>query len=99
MPRILLVDLNLCAELNSSVLSTLRRECPETYVVLMVDDDSIMSEDLIMQAMEDGARGYIGRETSHRLLSRVAQVVDRGEVWAPRKMLGQMMDRVLNHEV
>lgn len=98
MPRILLVDLNLCEDINFSVLSTLHRECPDTYVVLIVDDDSAISENFIMQAIEDGVRGYIGRQTSHQILSKVAEVVDRGEIWASRKMLGKIMDRVLNNE-
>lgn len=98
-PRVLLVDLNLSSEVNFSMLASLRRECPEIFVVLLVDDESSKSEDMIMQAMAAGARGYLSRTTAHRNLSRVAQVVERGEIWAPRKMLGKIMERVLHHEV
>lgn len=98
-PRVLLVDLDLCAEINFSMLASLHRECPETFVVLLVDDDNSTSEETVMKAMEAGARGYLSRETVHRYLSRAAQVIERGEVWVPRKMLGKIMDRVMRHEV
>lgn len=97
-PCVLLVDSNLCASENFSMLASLRRECPETFVVLLVDD-SWISEDMIIQAMGAGVRGYLRHEDAQRYLSRVAQVVERGEIWVSRKMLGKIMNRVLNHEV
>lgn len=98
-PRVLLVDSNLCSGENFPMLASLRRECPETFVVLLIDDDGSISEETIIQAMDAGARGYLSRETAQRNLSRVAQVVERGEIWVPRKMLGKILDRVLHHEV
>ncbi|MDO8413033.1 MAG: DNA-binding response regulator [Gallionellaceae bacterium] len=98
-PRVLLVDLNLCSDVNFSMLGSLHRQCPATFVVLLVEGSGSISEEAIMQAMEAGARGYLSRETAHHELAKVAQVVGRGEIWAPRKMLGKIMDRVLRHEV
>lgn len=96
-PRVLLVDSNLCSD--ASMLESLRQECPGTFVVLLVEDENSMSEDMIIQAMEAGVRGYLSRENGNRHLSKVAQVVERGEIWAPRRMLGKIMDRVLRHEL
>ncbi len=98
-PRVLLVDSDLCSGENLSMLASLRQECHETLVVLLVAEDSSISEELIIQAMGAGARGYLSRETAQRNLSRVAQVVDCGDIWVPRKMLGKILDRVLHHEV
>ena len=98
-PRVLLVDSNLCSGEDMTMLVSLRRECHETLVVLLVADESSISEEMIIQAMGAGARGYLSRETAQRNLSRVAQVVERGEIWVPRKMLCKIMDRVLRHEV
>ena len=98
-PRVLLVDFNLCSDTGLSMLTSLRQECPETYVVLLIDNDDAINEDMIMQAMETGVRGYLSHETAQRKLQKVAQVVELGEVWAPRKMLGKLLNRVTRHEV
>ena len=95
-PRVLLVDSNLCSGENLSMLASLRRECQETLVVLLVADESSISEEVIIQAMGAGVRGYLSREAAQHNLSRVAQVVDRGDIWVPRKMLGKILDRVLH---
>ena len=98
-PQVLLIDSNLCSGGKFPMLVSLRRECPETFAVLLIDDDCSVSEDMIIQAMDAGARGYLSHEAAQRNLSRVAQVVERGEIWVSRKMLGKIMDRVLRHEV
>jgi DNA-binding NarL/FixJ family response regulator len=97
MPRVLLMDMNLCAEERCEMLESLRRECPETLVVLVGDESG--NEELIMNALIAGARGYLSHETVHHHLPKVAKVVHHGEFWVARKMLGTMMDRVKNHEL
>ena len=97
MLRVLLMDMNLCPEDVCEMLEYLRRECSETYVVLVGDESG--NEELIMNALIAGARGYLSHETVHHNLPKVAKVVNRGEFWVARKMLGIMMDRVKNHEL
>ena len=55
-PRILLADLKQCAEEDCAMLVSLRRDCPETLVVLLADE-SVQQEDRVMQALASGARG------------------------------------------
>lgn len=96
MPRVLLMDMSLCADESCIMLKSLRRECPETLVVLVGDESG--DEDLILKALETGARGYLSHEAAHHHLPRVAPVIDRGEVWVSRKMLGKVMDRIQHRE-
>ncbi len=94
-PRILLADLEQCAEADCAMLTSLRAECPETLVVLL-SDESLQKEEQLMHALASGARGYLNPATDQIHLSKVVQAIDRGEAWVPRKMLGKIMERVLH---
>jgi DNA-binding NarL/FixJ family response regulator len=93
-PLVLLVNLNLCTDEDYALLLSLRRECPEVLMVLLADDS--VEENKIIQALEIGARGYLKYETVQHHLSRAIQAVGHGEVWLPRKMMGNIMDYILN---
>jgi len=93
-PRILLANLKQCAEADGAMLESLRRECPDTLVVLLADK-SDQQEEQIMQALAKGARGYLDFGVDPIVISKAAQVIDRGEIWVPRKMLGKIMDQVM----
>lgn len=93
-PLVLLVNLNLCTDDDYALLLSLRRDCPEALIVLLADDS--IHESQILQALEIGARGYLKHETIQLHLSMAIRVVSRGEAWVPRKMLGSIMDHILN---
>ncbi len=93
-PLVLLVNLNLCTDEDYALLLSLRSECPEALMVLLADDS--VREDQMLKIMEIGARGYLKYETVQLHLSKAIQVVGRGEAWVPRKMMGNMMSRLLS---
>lgn len=93
-PLVLLVNLNLCADEDYALLLSLRCECPDSLIVLLADDS--VHENKIIQALEIGARGYLKNETAQHYLTKAIQVVGRGEAWVSRKMLGNIMDQVMN---
>lgn len=93
-PPVLLVNLNLCEDEDCALLLSLRRECPDAILVFLADDS--VSESQIMRILEIGARGYLKNETVRLYLSKAIQVVGRGEAWVPRKMLGNIMENMLN---
>jgi DNA-binding NarL/FixJ family response regulator len=93
-PLVLLVNLNMCGDEDYALLLSLRRECPDALMVLLTDDS--IREDQLMKIMEIGARGYLKNETVQLHLSRAIKAVGRGEAWVPRKMLGGIMDHMLN---
>lgn len=93
-PLVLLVNLNLCTDEDYVLLLSLRSECPDALMILLADDS--IREDQLMKILEIGAQGYLKYETVQTHLTRAIQVVGRGEAWVPRKMLGHIMDHMLN---
>jgi len=91
-PRVLLANLSQCMDEDCAMLVSLRRECPETRVVLLAEET--VREDQVIQALANGARGCLSSDSAAPCLSKVVHVVDRGEAWVPRKMLGKIMDEV-----
>jgi len=93
-PRILLANLKQCTEGECAMLIALRRECPDTLVVMLVDA-SASEEEGVINALANGARGYLNVDADMSNLSKAVKVIDRGENWVPRKMLGNIMNQVL----
>jgi DNA-binding NarL/FixJ family response regulator len=93
-PSVMLVSLDMETDEDHELLLSLRCECPDSYIVLLADDG--VKDSQIIQALEIGARGYLKQEAVGIHLSKAVQVVGRGEAWVPRKMMGRIMDRLLN---
>jgi len=93
-PRVLLVSLKQCTDADYAMLDSLRRECPEMGVILLTDE-ALPHDDLIMQALAKGARGYLNLEAGSVHISKAVHVIERGEAWVPRKMLKKVMDQIL----
>ncbi|SET53933.1 hypothetical protein SAMN05216412_10815 [Nitrosospira multiformis] len=93
-PRILFVNLDLSIERECALLEALHRTCPETLVLLLTDKS--VQEEQIIQALANGARGCLSHETDPFYFLKAVRVVDRGEIWVTRQMLGKIMDRVLH---
>lgn len=93
-PRVLLVSLKQCSDADYAMLNSLRRECPEMGVILLTDEAS-PHDDLIIQALAKGARGYLNLEAGSAHISKAVRVIERGEAWVPRKMLKKVMDQIL----
>jgi DNA-binding NarL/FixJ family response regulator len=92
-PFVLLVDMNLCTDEDSAMLLSLRRECPDAMVVLLVDDS--IQDDQLLKILKIGARGYMKYGTVQMQLSKAIHAVGRGEAWVSRKMLGGLMSHIL----
>lgn len=93
-PRVVLINLDMVADEEQALFLSLRCVCPESRMVLLAAD--AVSEAMIIQAFEIGAQGYLKNETVELHLSRAVQVVGRGESWVSSKILGSIMDRILN---
>jgi DNA-binding NarL/FixJ family response regulator len=92
-PRILFVNLDESTG-GFALLEALYREYPETLLVLLTDKSAKEGE--IMQALANGVRGCLDHEAAPSYFIKAVRVVDRGEVWVTRKMLGKIMDEVLH---
>ena len=92
-PRILFVNLDESTG-GFALLEALYREYPETLLVLLTDKSA--KEEEILQALATGVRGCLDHEAAPSYFLKAVRVVDRGEVWVTRKMLGKIMDEVLH---
>jgi DNA-binding NarL/FixJ family response regulator len=92
-PRILLCSFGLAADAGHSLLLTLRRECPLTRVILLIDHT--LHEDRLMPALINGAVGFLPRRALRFQLPSAVRGADRGEAWVPRKMLGTILAHYL----
>ncbi|MDE2059198.1 MAG: response regulator transcription factor [candidate division NC10 bacterium] len=90
-PDILILDLDLPGIDGFEVLRLVRWFNPNTRVIIRSGHDE---EEIIQQTLELGARGYIvkGERTS---LEKVIRAVERGEVWARRRVLAQALDHLI----
>jgi DNA-binding NarL/FixJ family response regulator len=93
-PRILFFHLDPSTGADFTLLEALHRECPETFIVLLTDKS--VKEELIMQALASGARGCLSHEAEPFYFLKAVRVIDRGEIWVTRRMLGKLMDTVLH---
>jgi len=93
-PLVVLVNMNLFSDEDQALLISLRRECADALIVLLVDD--FVHETRLLQSLELGTRGYLKNGTAQFHLSKALQVVGRGDTWVPRSMLGNIMGRMLN---
>ncbi len=81
-------------EADFALLEALHREYPETFVVLLTDKS--IHEEHVVQALANGARGCLSHEADPFHFLKAVRVVDRGEIWVTRRMLGKIMDKVLH---
>jgi DNA-binding NarL/FixJ family response regulator len=93
-PRILFFHLDPSTGADFALLESLHQKCPETFVVLLTDKS--VKEELIMQALASGARGCLSHEAAPFYFLRAVRVIDRGEIWVTRRMLGKIMDKVFH---
>ena len=93
-PRILFINFDQSTEGDFALLGALQRECPETLVVLLTDKSA--QEEQILEALANGARGCLNHEADPFYFLKAVRVVDQGEIWVTRRMLGKIMDKVLH---
>lgn len=92
-PRVLFINLDQSTG-GYALLKALYREYPETLMVLLTDKSE--KDEQIIEALANGARGCLDHEAAPAYFLKAVRMVDRGEVWVTRKMLGKIMDRVVH---
>lgn len=90
-PRILLLDAGLLGGDAASLLPLIRRKSPNTRVLLLTDP---APPSLTLETLSRGARGFLDRRALRTNLARAVKVVDAGQAWVPRHMVGRLMDRL-----
>lgn len=80
---------------NANWLDTLfyvRRQRPDMRQIVLGPEDQ---EEVIVRSIIAGARAYLDRNSGPRAVRHAAEVVIDGSIWAPRKILSNLIDRLL----
>jgi DNA-binding NarL/FixJ family response regulator len=77
------------------VLEGLRRKRPNLRMVVIGPDSS---DEIIMDSIIAGARAYLDLGAGPRMVREALEVVIAGSIWAPRKLLSKLIDRLLSGE-
>ncbi len=96
-PRILLVNIQIQQLFDDfcNLLSALHRQCPDTLVVIIIDDKTI-EKNLLLNALASGVRGFLDTNMLNTPgFSKMIKAVDQGEAWVSRQLLGEVMNKIL----
>jgi DNA-binding NarL/FixJ family response regulator len=73
-------------------LETIRMKRPDIRsIVIGPEGDS----ELVLNAIVAGARAYLGLNAGPEVIRSAIDVVTSGSIWAPRRLLAQLIDRLL----
>jgi len=86
---ILVLDVELKG-LNLTKILGLVRKNKNTKVILLIDSD--YSENLLINAIRSGVRGYLPKDSDSSQLIKSVKAVFDGELWADRKLMGKVVD-------
>lgn len=73
-------------------LETIRRERPDVRSIVIGPEGD---DELVIRAIIAGARAYMGHTAGPELVRRAIDVVTSGSIWAPRRLLCRVIDRLL----
>jgi DNA-binding NarL/FixJ family response regulator len=90
-PEYLVVDLH-SASSGLKALDTIRRERPEIRLIVIGPEDD---DELAMNAILAGARAYLDPKAGPRMVRKAIEAVTEGSIWAPRRVLTRIIDRLL----
>lgn len=86
------VDLH-SSEGSLEILETVRLTRPDVRLIVIGPEGD---EELVFNAIIAGARAYLGFSAGPESVRHAIQVVTSGSIWAPRKLLSRLIDRLLN---
>ena len=74
------------------ILESVRLARPDVRPIVIGPEDD---DELVSQAIVAGARAYLGLSASPELVREAIEVVTSGSIWAPRRLLSRLIDRLL----
>jgi len=73
-------------------LETIVRERPDVRSIVIGPEGD---DELVINAIIAGARGFLGQSAGPELVRSAIEVVTSGSIWAPRRLLCRVIDRLL----
>jgi DNA-binding NarL/FixJ family response regulator len=87
----LIVDLN-AFSVPRNTLRKINRARPAARLIVIGPDDN---EELVIEAILAGARVFVNAKAGPRLIREAIAVALSGSIWAPRRSLANLIDRLL----
>jgi DNA-binding NarL/FixJ family response regulator len=87
----LVVDLN-SSSLGLETLNAIRRVRPDIRLIVI---GPAGNDETVMEAIIAGARGYLDLTAGPEIVRKAIEVVINGSIWAPRRLLSRLIDRML----
>jgi len=86
----------LVMDLNSSsggmkALVAIRRRRPDIRLIVIGPEGD---DELVMESIIAGARAYLDLKASPQIVHQAIEVVTSGSIWAPRRLLSKLIDRL-----
>lgn len=93
-PDLVLLDIGLKDGSGLDALPRVLQESPQSRVLVL----SGYGVETVLPALRLGARGYVSKDTASTSLMKAIRAVLRGEVWAPRRETGQLVNELFQRE-
>jgi DNA-binding NarL/FixJ family response regulator len=88
----LIIDLNTAAQ-GLEALEAIRRQRPDIRLIVIGPDSD---DEVVIESIMAGARAYLDLTASPETVRLAIQEVMAGSIWAPRRLLSKLIDRLLN---
>jgi DNA-binding NarL/FixJ family response regulator len=75
-----------------TLLETIRRSRPSLKVIVIGPEGN---DELVMESIIAGARAYLDLTADDAMVRQAIDVVTSGSIWAPRRLLSKLIDRLL----
>jgi DNA-binding NarL/FixJ family response regulator len=75
-------------------LETVRRARPDMRMIVI---GPAGNDDLVMKCIVAGARAYLDLSASPETVRDAVEIVTHGSIWAPRRLLSKLIDRLLHN--
>lgn len=85
------IDVNAITDCMS-LLTAIRRAKPALRILVIGPEGN---DELVMESIIAGARAYLDISAGPHLVRQAIEVVTAGSIWAPRRLLSKLIDRLL----
>ena len=87
----MVVDLNSSSG-NLWILDAIRLKRPKMRLIVIGPEND---DNLVLESIMAGARAYLDLKASPRIVHQAVEAVTSGSIWAPRRLLSKLIDRLL----
>jgi DNA-binding NarL/FixJ family response regulator len=87
----LVLDLNSSSD-RQDPLEAIQRIRPDIRLIVIGAE---CDDQLVMNSIKAGARGFLDQNAGPEVLRQAIDVVSKGSIWAPRRLLSRLIDRLL----